>query len=219
MKNFYKKLLAIVMACCVLLSLAACSGETNSETGSGNETQAPAALDRYDYIIDMSGNQVEITIAQNLKSVKAEIKSMGLEFTSYCEVKGNVLTLTEYVDGNEQVWTGIAAASYTLNADGTAVPAEASTESDASAESDAGLERYDYVIDMKGNQVEVTIAQNLKSLKAEIKSMGLEFTSYCEVSGNVLKLTEYVDGNEQVWTGIAASSYTLNADGTAVPVE
>lgn len=213
MKNIFKKMLAVVMACCVLLSFAACSGETNSDTG--NETQAAAALDRYDYVIDMSGNQVEITIAQNLKSVTAEIKSMGLEFTSYCEVNGNVLTLTEYVDGNEQVWTGVAAQSYVLNADGTATP----NAGEASDESAAGLERYDYVIDMSGNQVEITIAQNLKSVTAEIKSMGLEFTSYCEVNGNVLTLTEYVDGNEQVWTGVAAQSYTLNADGTAVPVE
>lgn len=72
---------------------------------------------------------------------------------------------------------------------------------------------------MKGNQTEITIATNLKSLKGEIKSMGLEFTSYCEIDGNVLKLTEYVDGNEQVWSGVAAFSYTLNDDGTATAIE
>ena len=214
MKKLYKGILTVVLACCVVLSLAACGGApSGNETTNGSDQTA--TLSRYDYIIDMKGNQVEITIATNLKSVTAEIKSMGLEFTSYCEVSGNVLKLTEYVDGNQQVWTGIAASSYTLNADGTAVP----VSSEGSDESDTGLQRYDYVIDMKGNQVEITIATNLKSVTAEIKSMGLEFTSYCEVSGNVLKLTEYVDGNQQVWTGVAASSYTLNADGTATPVE
>lgn len=128
MKKLYKGILTVVLACCVVLSLAACAGESNTNattapTG-GNEAQGSTTLERYDYVIDMKGNQVEITIASNLKSVKAEIKSMGLEFTSYCEVSDNVLTLTEYVDGNQQVWTGIAAFSYTLNADGTAVPVE-----------------------------------------------------------------------------------------------
>lgn len=123
MKTNIKKLFAVALACCMLFCFAACSGE--SASGDENkETQGAAALERYDYVIDMKGNQVEITIANNLKSVTASIESMGLEFTSYCTVEGNVLTLTEYVDGNEQVWTGIAAMSYTLNADGTAVPVE-----------------------------------------------------------------------------------------------
>ena len=72
---------------------------------------------------------------------------------------------------------------------------------------------------MKGNQVEITIATNLQSLRGEIKSMGLEFTSKCEIDGNVLKLTECLDGNEQVWKGVAAFSYTLNDDGTATVIE
>ena len=215
MKTNLKKLFAIALACCMLFCFAACSG--GSASGDENkETQGAAALERYDYVIDMKGNQVAITIANNLKSVTASIESMGLEFTSYCTVEGNVLTLTEYVDGNEQVWTGLAACSYTLNTDGTATPVSAETAGD---NAEAGLERYDYVIDMKGNQVAITIANNLKSVTASIESMGLEFTSYCTVEGNVLTLTEYVDGNEQVWTGLAACSYTLNADGTATPVE
>lgn len=138
MKRLYKKILTAVLACCVALSLAACAGgsgtgtatspagnsETTTESASPEESEAQDTLARYDYVIDMKGNQTEITIATNLKSLKGEIKSMGLEFTSYCEIDGNVLKLTEYVDGNEQVWSGVAAFSYTLNDDGTATAIE-----------------------------------------------------------------------------------------------
>lgn len=138
MKRLYKKILTAVLACCVALSLAACAGgsgtgtatspagnsETTTESASPEGSEAQDTLARYDYVIDMKGNQTEITIATNLKSLKGEIKSMGLEFTSYCEIDGNVLKLTEYVDGNEQVWSGVAAFSYTLNDDGTATAIE-----------------------------------------------------------------------------------------------
>ena len=142
MKRLYKKILTAVLACCVALSLAACAGgsgtstatppagnsetttETTAESASPEGSEAQDTLARYDYVIDMKGNQTEITIATNLKSLKGEIKSMGLEFTSYCEIDGNVLKLTEYVDGNEQVWSGVAAFSYTLNDDGTATAIE-----------------------------------------------------------------------------------------------
>ena len=138
MKRLYKKILTAVLACCVALSLAACAGgsgtgtatspagnsETTAESASPEGSEAQDTLARYDYVIDMKGNQTEITIATNLKSLKGEIKSMGLEFTSYCEIDGNVLKLTEYVDGNEQVWSGAAAFSYTLNDDGTATAIE-----------------------------------------------------------------------------------------------
>lgn len=142
MKRLYKKILTAVLACCVALSLAACAGgsgtststppagnsetttETTAESASPEESEAQDTLARYDYVIDMKGNQVEITIATNLQSLMGEIKSMGLEFTSKCEIDGNVLKLTECVDGNEQVWNGVAAYSYTLHDDGTATVIE-----------------------------------------------------------------------------------------------
>lgn len=142
MKRLYKKILTAVLACCVALSLAACAGgsgtstatppagnsetttETTAESASPEGSEAQDTLARYDYVIDMKGNQVEITIATNLQSLRGEIKSMGLEFTSKCEIDGNVLKLTECLDGNEQVWNGVAAYSYTLNDDGTATVIE-----------------------------------------------------------------------------------------------
>ncbi len=138
MKRLYKKILTAVLACCVALSLAACAGgsgtgtstspagnsETSTETASTDGNEAQDTLARYDYVIDMKGNQVEITIATNLQSLRGEIKSMGLEFTSKCEIDGNVLKLTECLDGNEQVWKGVAAYSYTLHDDGTATVIE-----------------------------------------------------------------------------------------------
>lgn len=138
MKRLYKKILTAVLACCVALSLAACAGgsgtstantpagnsETTTESASPEGNEAQDTLARYDYVIDMKGNQVEITIATNLQSLRGEIKSMGLEFTSNCEIDGNVLKLTECLDGNEQVWKGVAAFSYTLHDDGTATVIE-----------------------------------------------------------------------------------------------
>lgn len=146
MKRLYKKILTAVLACCVALSLAACAGgsgtstatppagnsetttetttETTAESASPEGSEAQDTLARYDYVIDMKGNQVEITIATNLQSLRGEIKSMGLEFTSKCEIDGNVLKLTECLDGNEQVWKGVAAFSYTLHDDGTATVIE-----------------------------------------------------------------------------------------------
>jgi len=108
MKRLYKKILTAVLACCVALSLAACAGgsgtstatppagnsetttETTAESASPEGSEAQDTLARYDYVIDMKGNQVEITIATNLQSLRGEIKSMGLEFTSKCEIDGNV---------------------------------------------------------------------------------------------------------------------------------
>lgn len=138
MKKLYKGILTVVLACGVVLSLAACGGgsgtstvttpagnsETTTESASPEGNEAQDTLARYDYVIDMKGNQVEITIATNLQSLRGEIKSMGLEFTSKCEIDGNVLKLTECLDGNEQVWKGVAAFSYTLNDDGTATVIE-----------------------------------------------------------------------------------------------
>ena len=34
-----------------------------------------------------------------------------------------------------------------------------------------------------------------------------------------MSLTELVEGNEQFYGGLSAAPYTLNADGTAVPVQ
>lgn len=128
MKRLYKKILTGVLACCVVLSLAACggspsaneSGSSTSETGSS--TSETTTLSRYDYVADLQGNTVNMTIAQNLKSVTIEIASMKLDLTAYCTVEDNVLTLTELVEGNEQFYKGLSATPYVLNEDGTAVP-------------------------------------------------------------------------------------------------
>lgn len=142
MKKLYKKILTGVLACCVVLSLAACGGSPNanksgsstgetssstSETSSstsetGSSTGETTTLSRYDYVADLQGNTVNMTIAQNLKSVTIEIASMKLDLTAYCTVEDNVLTLTELVEGNEQFYKGLSATPYVLNEDGTAVP-------------------------------------------------------------------------------------------------
>lgn len=142
MKKLYKKILTAVLACCVVLSLAACGGSPSAnETGSstsetsssssevssstsetGSSTSETTTLSRYDYVADLQGNTVNMTIAQNLKSVSIEIASMKLDLTAYCTVEDNVLTLTELVEGNEQFYKGLSATPYVLNEDGTAVP-------------------------------------------------------------------------------------------------
>lgn len=135
MKRLYKKILTAVLACCVVLSLAACGGSpsasetssSTSETGSstsetGSSSGETTTLSRYDYVADLQGNTVNMTIAQNLKSVTIEITSMKLDLTAYCTVEDNVLTLTELVEGNEQFYKGLSATPYVLNEDGTAVP-------------------------------------------------------------------------------------------------
>lgn len=142
MKKLYKGILTVVLACGVVLSLAACGGSpsakesgsstsevssSTSETSSStSETSSSAGetntLSRYDYVADLKGNTVNMTIAQNLKSVTIEIASMNLDLTAYCTVEDNVLTLTELVEGNEQFYKGLSATPYILNEDGTAVP-------------------------------------------------------------------------------------------------
>lgn len=149
MKKLYKGILTVVLACGVVLSLAACGGSPNAkESGSSTgETSSSASeasssaseagsstsetssssgeagtLSRYDYVADLQGNTVNMTIAQNLKSVTIEITSMNLDLTAYCTVEDNVLTLTELVEGNEQFYKGLSATPYILNEDGTAVP-------------------------------------------------------------------------------------------------
>ena len=218
-----KKILTAAVACCLLFTLAACSGTPASTASAATSasTADAATLERYDYVADMNGNTVDITIAQNLKSAKLEIKSMKLDLTALCTVEGNTLTLTELAEGNEQFYKGLSATPYTLNADGTATPNAAAPGSHEAekAEEPATLERYDYVADMNGNTVDFTIAQNLKSVKCEIKSMGLDLTCYCTVEDGVMTLTELVEGNEQFYSGLSAAPYTLNADGTAVPIQ
>ena len=188
-----KKILTAAVACCLLFTLAACSGNPASTASAATSasTADAATLERYDYVADMNGNTVDITIAQNLKSAKLEIKSMKLDLTALCTVEG------------------------------TATPNAAAPGSDEAekAEEPATLERYDYVADMNGNTVDFTIAQNLKSVKCEIKSMGLDLTCYCTVEDGVMTLTELVEGNEQFYSGLSAAPYTLNADGTAVPIQ
>lgn len=142
MKKLYKGILTVVLACGVVLSLAACggspnakesgssTGESSSSTGetssstseTGSSTGETGTLSRYDYVADLKGNTVNMTIAQNLKSVTIEITSMNLDLTAYCTVEDNVLTLTELVEGNEQFYKGLSATPYVLNEDGTAVP-------------------------------------------------------------------------------------------------
>ena len=148
MKKLYKGILTVVLACGVVLSLAACGGSPNakesgsstgetsssaseasssaSEAGSStsetSSTSEAGTLSRYDYVADLQGNTVNMTIAQNLKSVTIEITSMNLDLTAYCTVEDNVLTLTELVEGNEQFYKGLSATPYVLNEDGTAVP-------------------------------------------------------------------------------------------------
>lgn len=142
MKKLYKGILTVVLACGVVLSLAACGGspnakesgsstgetssstsETSSSTGeASSSTGETGTLSRYDYVADLKGNTVNMTIAQNLKSVTIEITSMNLDLTAYCTVEDNVLTLTELVEGNEQFYKGLSATPYVLNEDGTAVP-------------------------------------------------------------------------------------------------
>ncbi|MDD7342031.1 MAG: hypothetical protein SOT64_03075 [Candidatus Faecousia sp.] len=128
MKKLYKGILTVVLACGVVLSLAACGGSPNAkESGSSTgETSSSASeasssaseagsstsetssssgeagtLSRYDYVADLQGNTVNMTIAQNLKSVTIEITSMKLDLTAYCTVEDNVLTLTELVEGKQ----------------------------------------------------------------------------------------------------------------------
>lgn len=120
MKNIIKNILVIVLALCVLMSLAACGSSAPAKTEAPTETEAVGALDRYDYVVVMNGTNVEFTINKNLKSVSGEIKSNGLEISGYCTVEDGILTPTEYVTGNEKVWAGFAAHSYKLNPDGTA---------------------------------------------------------------------------------------------------
>ena len=141
MKKLYKGILTVVLACGVVLSLAACGGSPNAkESGSsaseasstseassstsetGSSSGESGTLSRYDYVADLQGNTVNMTIAQNLKSVTIEIASMKLDLTAYCTVEDNVLTLTELVEGNEQFYKGLSATPYILNEDGTAVP-------------------------------------------------------------------------------------------------
>ena len=128
MKRLYKEILTGVLACCVVLSLAACGGnpsanKSGSSTGEvSSSTSESGTLSRYDYVADLQGNTVNMTIAQNLKSVTIEIASMKLDLTAYCTVEDNVLTLTELVEGNEQFYKGLSATPYILNEDGTAVP-------------------------------------------------------------------------------------------------
>ena len=123
MKKFYKGILTAVLACCVAFSLAACSSNPNpTDTTAGNDQDNTTSLSRYDYVADLQGNTVNMTIAQNLKSVTIEITSMNLDLTAYCTVEGNILTLTELADGNEQFYKGLAATPYVLNEDGTATP-------------------------------------------------------------------------------------------------
>ena len=149
MKKLYKGILTVVLACGVVLSLAACGGspsakESGSSTGETSSSASDASssaseagsstseasssagetntLSRYDYVADLQGNTVNMTIAQNLKSVTIEITSMNLDLTAYCTVEDNVLTLTELVEGNEQFYKGLSATPYILNEDGTAVP-------------------------------------------------------------------------------------------------
>ena len=149
MKKLYKGILTVVLACGVVLSLAACGGSPNakesgssasetsssaseasssaSEAGSSTSEASSSAgetntLSRYDYVADLQGNTVNMTIAQNLKSVTIEITSMNLDLTAYCTVEDIVLTLTELVEGNEQFYKGLSATPYVLNEDGTAVP-------------------------------------------------------------------------------------------------
>lgn len=149
MKKLYKGILTVVLACGVVLSLAACGGspnakesgsstsevssstsEASSSTGEASSSAGEASssagetgtLSRYDYVADLKGNTVNMTIAQNLKSVTIEITSMNLDLTAYCTVEDNVLTLTELVEGNEQFYKGLSATPYVLNEDGTAVP-------------------------------------------------------------------------------------------------
>ena len=156
MKKLYKGILTVVLACGVVLSLAACggspnanksgssTGETSSSTSEASSSASEASssaseagsstgeasssagetntLSRYDYVADLQGNTVNMTIAQNLKSVTIEITSMNLDLTAYCTVEDNVLTLTELVEGNEQFYKGLSATPYVLNEDGTAVP-------------------------------------------------------------------------------------------------
>ncbi|KAB3650696.1 hypothetical protein GAT18_26410, partial [Phocaeicola vulgatus] len=95
-----KKILTAAVACCLLFTLVACSSNPASTASSINATTSAstadaATLERYDYVADMNGNTVDFTIAQNLKSVKCEIKSMGLDLTCYCTVEDGVMTLTE----------------------------------------------------------------------------------------------------------------------------
>lgn len=128
MKKLYKGILTVVLACGVVLSLAACGGSPSAkESGSSTSEASSSAgetntLSRYDYVADLQGNTVNMTIAQNLKSVTIEITSMNLDLTAYCTVEDNVLTLTELVEGNEQFYKGLSATPYVLNEDGTAVP-------------------------------------------------------------------------------------------------
>ncbi len=142
MKKLYKGILTVVLACGVVLSLAACGGspnakesgsstsevssstsEASSSTGEASSSAGETGtLSRYDYVADLKGNTVNMTIAQNLKSVTIEITSMNLDLTAYCTVEDNVLTLTELVEGNEQFYKGLSATPYVLNEDGTAVP-------------------------------------------------------------------------------------------------
>ena len=119
------KALSVAVICGLLLSLTACGGQSTQSTTGNTETTTQSTtvtLERYDYVADVNGNSADFTIAQNMKSVKCELKSMGLEVMAFCTIEDNILTFTELADGNEQVYSGLSATTYTLNADGTATP-------------------------------------------------------------------------------------------------
>lgn len=121
MKNICKNILVIALALCVVMSLAACGSSAPAKAETAAATEAAAGgLERYDYVIVMNGMNLDIVINENLKSLSGEIKSNGLEFSGYCTVEDGILTVGEYVTGNEKVWTGFAAHTYKLNPDGTA---------------------------------------------------------------------------------------------------
>ena len=68
---------------------------------------------------------VTVTIDdQNLVTVKGPKATLSQQVNSAITVKqeGNVLTLTELAEGNEQFYKGLSATPYVLNEDGTAVP-------------------------------------------------------------------------------------------------
>ena len=66
-----KKILTAAVACCLLFTLVACSSNPASTASSTNATTSAstadaATLERYDYVADMNGNTLYITVERKM---------------------------------------------------------------------------------------------------------------------------------------------------------
>lgn len=203
MKKAISTLLTIVMC----LSLAACAPAQDK----GPDPSQPSTSDTSVYTTQIKGNDVKMTL--NADQTEVTIEVMGMEIVAACEVASGKLALQGKISGNDQIWAGIAGNTYTLNSDGTAVAdGEDGSEDDAQTGGDEILDEY--TTQIKGNDVVMKL--NADRTEVTIEVMGMEIVAACEIDGTTLTMKGKISGNDQIWAGIAANTYTLNSDGTAV---